>query len=195
MSRHSKQSLTATAVEGYEVVSMRHFAIALQRAHDRGHIEQALRLLHALAREHEGAVLVKIGLREQVFGVFKWLGICSGATGTAAPTINRATGQVASGGVTIAVDWLPGTTAGCMVTVRSVEVSVGSAWIPTVEQPGGGPNFHSGFIDNASIPGGAAALRGTTLQVRVTFNTDASGLCDICRTATGIVGTANVFIA
>ena len=189
----------------YRAMPLRDLILVFERAARAKNLGKALAPLKELAKnEPDLGVLFP----EQAFllgrTAFLAMSICSGAAGTASPTVTTAIAKVIGNSISVGFSYTTGATAGCTVTVNTVELQVGSRAVggaplyrTAVEGNSSGATGYAGEVDPGKISGGVGTLVGTTQTLRVTFkldNTKCGDTCVLAAAATHPV-TASVVIS
>jgi hypothetical protein len=129
------------------------------------------------------------------------LSICGGVAGTATPTVTTAIAKVVGKSISVGFSFTTGATAGCTVTVDTVELQVGSMaggggpkYRTSVPGAGAGATAYVGEVDPGKIAAGIGSLVGTTQTLKVTFKLDNTSCGDTCVLAAGATNPVTVSV-
>jgi len=163
----------------YIPVDLRSLMVVLKKAAKQGHLEEILKNFEQVSKEHPDMTLLFPSLLlDRLISQFAFFALCTGATGTATPTLTAGTVSSAarSAGFTYTYTGSPP----CVLSVQSVRIAVGPTSMNT------NTLSDTGSAWSGTIPAAAGALTvGTAVTINATFSKSTSGWCNTCNWGTG----------
>ena len=162
----------------YIPVDLRSLVVVLKKAANQGHLEEILKNFEQVSKEQPDMTLLLPGLfLDRLISQFAFLGLCTGVTGTATPTLTSGTVIAASrsAGFTYSYTGSPP----CALSVLQVRVTVGAIQMNT------NTLSDSGAVWIGAIPAAAGALTvRTAATIKATFSKSTNGWCNTCNWGT-----------